>query len=138
MADIDPVKLVAAIKKLAGEVAAVKTATESLDKRLSEALNTLGAGLADILEETTQELKDENARLRADNKELRKDITYLQGLIAGHEAVIMGITGKATEVIYPEEPEVEPSQEIPLVTQEELKDCIRRREYEQARANLGD
>jgi uncharacterized protein YukE len=109
MASIDPVKLVAAIKKLAGEVADVKTETQRLNETLSTRLEALGAGLADILEETATELKAENERLRADNKELRKDITFLQGLVAGHEAVIMGITGRATEVIYLEEPEVEPS-----------------------------
>ncbi|QRM31077.1 hypothetical protein [Microvirga sp. VF16] len=134
MTAIDPLKLAAAVKKLAGEVVDVRKENERLDEILSTMLETLGPELQGIVDESIADVKAENERLRQDIKELREDIRFLQGLAAGHELAIMEATGRPTEVIYPAEPEPE----TPLPSEEELKGFLRRRDYEQAWPNPED
>ncbi|WP_230533428.1 hypothetical protein [Microvirga roseola] len=134
MTAIDPLKLAAALKKLAGEVADVKEEAERLNGALDMALQTIGTELAAIVEKSVADVKAENERLRQENKELREDIKFLQGLAAGHELAIMEVTGRPTEIIYL----VEPEPGTPLPSEEELKGFLRRRDYEQAWPKLED
>ncbi|MBS3652598.1 hypothetical protein KEU06_28895 [Pseudaminobacter sp. 19-2017] len=122
MASFDSEKLVAGMRKLVGEVqrltqkvefveeengklrrmhdeltthlGKIRTSVANMDEMLDAGLKNIGEGLDRILEERT-------GAIQAESKELRQDVAFLQALVAGHEVVLIEITGDPTTPVFP-------------------------------------
>lgn len=130
MTDVDPAKLVAALRKAMTTVEALSRKVGFLEEQNAKSVRT-GEELAQHLTRLRSKMDEESARIdgevlaglttlihdqEAENERLRirldeqeKDVSYLQSYAAGHEAALIGLTGQSTTLVFwddnPTEPE---------------------------------
>ncbi|URD38736.1 hypothetical protein M6G65_10140 [Methylobacterium tardum] len=128
MADIDPAKLVAALRKAMTMVEALSLKVEFLEEqnakrarteeelaqhlmRLRTEMRERKIHIGDVLIASVNALIDhqdaENERIRARLGEQEKDLRYLQSYVAGHEVALINLTGQAPELVLLEDLEAE-------------------------------
>lgn len=89
------------LRRMSGELAShvnkVRASMADMDEALATGLDKIGGGLTQILDERTTAIKTES-------QELRQDVAFLQALVAGHEVVLVEITGEETTPVFPDHP----------------------------------